>query len=242
MAKRWVPKKNTSFFLRKKGSTVHSEFFSQILFDFKKSISVPIELKVSERLLMPSSSPEFLLWWVIFKITAEFRFFSPFPWKRSMYNSFFTNLFDYNTLVSRSIFLKFSGKTPGAIFLPQFSFRMVIFSFRPEFRFCVCFPDLLKVARDSCDVTHSLKQAGIHTSHVHASKSCTRYSLQVSLHLVNQPAHTNVIMLYAVKCSLFVVGPFLCRTLHKSWSTGGENVTKLLGVPKRTRWHMNFFH
>ena len=57
----------------------------------------------------------------------------------------------------------------------------------------------------------------------------------------NQPAHTNVIMLYAVKCSLYVVGPFLCRTLHKSWSTGGENVTKLPGVPKRTRWHMNFF-
>ena len=56
-----------------------------------------------------------------------------------------------------------------------------------------------------------------------------------------QPAHTNVIMLYAVKCSLYVVGPFLCRTLHKSWSRGGENVTKLLGVPKRSRWHMNFF-
>ena len=51
----------------------------------------------------------------------------------------------------------------------------------------------------------------------------------------NQPAHTNAIMLYAVKCSLYVVGPFLCRILHKSWSTGGENVTKLLGVPKRTR-------
>ena len=47
----------------------------------------------------------------------------------------------------------------------------------------------------------------------------------------NQPAHTNVIMSYAVKCSLYVVGPFLCRTLHKSWSAGGENVTKLLGVP-----------
>ena len=51
----------------------------------------------------------------------------------------------------------------------------------------------------------------------------------------NQPAHTNAIMLYAVKCSLYVVGPFLCRILHKSWSTGGENVTKLLGAPKRTR-------
>ena len=41
-----------------------------------------------------------------------------------------------------------------------------------------------KVARDSCDVTHSLKQASIHTSHFHASKSFTKYSLQVSLHLV----------------------------------------------------------
>ena len=36
----------------------------------------------------------------------------------------------------------------------------------------------------------------------------------------NQPAHTNAIMLYAVKLSSYVVGPFLCRILHKSWSTG----------------------
>ena len=36
----------------------------------------------------------------------------------------------------------------------------------------------------------------------------------------NRPAHTNAIMLYAVKCSLYVVGPFLCRILHKRWSTG----------------------
>ena len=34
----------------------------------------------------------------------------------------------------------------------------------------------VKVAWDSCDVTHSLKQASIHTSHVHGSKSCTKYS------------------------------------------------------------------
>ena len=40
---------------------------------------------------------------------------------------------------------------------------------------CGCF--VFKVARDSCDVTHSLKQASIHTSHVHASKICTKYSL-----------------------------------------------------------------
>ena len=59
-----------------------------------------------------------------------------------------------------------------------------------------------------------VKQASIHTSHVHASKSCTKYSL----HLVQ--AHTDVRMLYAVKCSLYVVGPFLCRILHESWSTG----------------------
>ena len=43
------------------------------------------------------------------------------------------------------------------------------------------------MARDSCDVTHSLKHASIHPSHVHASKSCTKYSL----HLV--PAHTNAL-------------------------------------------------
>ena len=46
--------------------TVHSEIFSQTLFDFKKLISGSIELKFQERLLMPSSSPEFLLWWGYF--------------------------------------------------------------------------------------------------------------------------------------------------------------------------------
>ena len=35
----------------------------------------------------------------------------------------------------------------------------------------------IKVARDSCDVTHSLTQASLHTSHVHGSKSCKKYSL-----------------------------------------------------------------
>ena len=75
----------------------------------------------------------------------------------------------------------------------------------------------VKVARDSCDITHSLKQASIHTSHVHALKSCAKYSL----HLVQSTsAHTNAIMLCAVKSSLYVAGPFLCRILHKSWSTG----------------------
>ena len=69
----------------------------------------------------------------------------------------------------------------------------------------------LKVARDSCDVTHSLKQASIHTSHVHASRSCTKYThckSHCTVTSCNQPAHTNVIMLYAVKCSLYVVCPF----------------------------------
>ena len=36
-------------------------------------------------------APNFFFGGVIFKITAEFRFFSPFPWKHSIYNSFFTN-------------------------------------------------------------------------------------------------------------------------------------------------------
>ena len=40
----------------------------------------------------------------------------------------------------------------------------------------------VKVARDSGDITHSLKQASIHTSHVHASTSCAKY--EYSLHLV----------------------------------------------------------
>ena len=74
-----------------------------------------------------------------------------------------------------------------------------------------------KVARDSCDVTHSLTQASIHTSHVHASKSCTKYSL----HLVQSTSrHTNVIMLYAVKWSLYVVAQFLMQDTAKSWSSG----------------------
>ena len=54
----------------------------------------------------------------------------------------------------------------------------------------------LQVAQDSCDVTHSLTQASIHTNRVHTSKRCTKYSL----HLVPSTSrHTNVIMLYAVK-------------------------------------------
>ena len=52
---------------------------------------------------------------------------------------FSQTLHDYNTLVSPSIFLKSSGKTPGAIFLPEFALRVVIFSLRPEFRFLYTF-------------------------------------------------------------------------------------------------------
>ena len=46
--------------------TVHSEFFSQTLFDFKKSISGPIELKFSGKTLYAILQPEFLLWWGYF--------------------------------------------------------------------------------------------------------------------------------------------------------------------------------
>ena len=62
-----------------------------------------------------------------------------------------------------------------------------------------------QVTQDSCDVKHSLTEESIHTSHVHSPKSCTKYSL----HLVQSTSrHTNAIMLYAVKCSLYVVGQF----------------------------------
>ena len=46
---------------------------------------------------MPFSDLNLLFGIVILKIRAEFRYFSPFPWKRSMYNSLFTKsltLFD----------------------------------------------------------------------------------------------------------------------------------------------------
>ena len=73
-------------------TAVHSEIFSQTLFDFKKSISGPIELKFSGKtlyaILLPRTSS---LVGLFLKITGEFRLFSPFPWKCSIYNSFFTN-------------------------------------------------------------------------------------------------------------------------------------------------------
>ena len=114
-------------------------FFPNFCLILKNRFLVQLSSNFQERLFMPFSSPKFFFGGVIFKITAEFRFFSPFPWKRSIYNSFSQTSFDYNTLVSRSIFLKFSGKTPDAIFLPQFSFRVVIFSLKPEFRFLCTF-------------------------------------------------------------------------------------------------------
>ena len=80
-------------------STVHSEFFFQTLI-LKNGFLVRLSSNFQERLFMPSSSPNFFFGGVIFKITSEFRVFSPFPWKRSIYNSFFKTLFDYNTLVS----------------------------------------------------------------------------------------------------------------------------------------------
>ena len=54
------------------------------------------------------------------------------------------------------------------------------------------------VARDSCDVTHSLKQASIHTTHVHASKGCTKYSLHLvqstSTHKFHNAVRGNVLI------------------------------------------------
>ena len=66
---------------------------------------------------------------------------------------------------------------------------------------------IVKVARDSCDVTHILTQASIPTRYVHGSKSCTKYSLHF-VHVQSTSRHTYVIMLYAIKCSLYIVGQF----------------------------------
>ena len=84
-------------------------------------------------------APNFFFGRVIFKITAEFRFLVRFHGNVPYTTRFSETLFDYNTLVFCSIFLKFLGKTSDAIFLPQFSFRVVIFSLRPEFRFLCTF-------------------------------------------------------------------------------------------------------
>ena len=116
-------------------------FFPKLRLILKKSISglsdwAQIFRKDS---LCHPLAPNFSFGGVIFKIMAEFRFFSRFHGNVSKTTRFSQTLFDYNTLVSCSIFLKFSGKTPDAIFLPQFSFRVVIFSLRPEFRFLCTF-------------------------------------------------------------------------------------------------------
>ena len=66
-------------------------FFPKFCLILKNRFLVRLSSNFQERLFMPSSSPEFFFGGVIFKITAEFRFFSPFPWKRSIHNSFFTN-------------------------------------------------------------------------------------------------------------------------------------------------------
>ena len=72
--------------------TVHSENFSQTLFDFKKLISGPIELKFSGKTLYAILWPRISsLVGLFLKQRRNSGFFSPFPWKRSMYNSFFTN-------------------------------------------------------------------------------------------------------------------------------------------------------
>ena len=66
-------------------------FFPKICLILKNRFLVRLSSNFQERLFMPSSSPNFFFGGVIFKITAAIRFFSPFPWKRSIYNSFFTN-------------------------------------------------------------------------------------------------------------------------------------------------------
>ena len=68
---------------------------------------------------------------------------------------------------------------------------------------------LIKVAQDSCEVTHSLTHASIHTKYVQASKSCTEYSLQLGQ---STSRHANLIMLYGVKCSMYKMG---------QWGGGG---------------------
>ena len=89
------------------------------LFDLKNRFLVQLSSNFQERFLMPSSrlAPNFFFGGVICKITVKFRFLVRFRGKRT--TRFSQTLFDYNTLVSRSIFLKFSGKSPGAILLPQ---------------------------------------------------------------------------------------------------------------------------
>ena len=120
--------------------------FSQILFDFKNSISGPIELNFSGKTLYAILLPQISS---LVGLFLKYRrnssgFLVRFHGNVSYTTRFSQTLFDYNILVSCSIFPKFSGLTPEAIFLPQFSFRVVIFSLRPELRFCVRFPDLLK--------------------------------------------------------------------------------------------------
>ena len=86
-------------------------FFSQTLFKPFKKIGFSLDLSQIFRKDSWYHPLTLNLFFgvVIFKIRAEFRFFSSLPWERFLYNYFFTN----NTLVSRSICLKFSGKTPG---------------------------------------------------------------------------------------------------------------------------------
>ena len=54
-------------------------FFPKLRLILINRFLVRLSSNFQERLFMLSSSPEFLLWWGFFKITVEFRFFSPFP-------------------------------------------------------------------------------------------------------------------------------------------------------------------
>ena len=99
------------------------KFFSQTLFDFKKSISGPIELKFSGKTLYCHPlAPNFFFGGVIFKITAEFRFLVCFHGNVPYTTRFSQTLFDYNTLVSRSISSNFQEK-----FLMPSSYPNVLF-------------------------------------------------------------------------------------------------------------------
>ena len=100
--------------------------------------------------------------------------------------------------------VSFTSLSPLKAEIPKLSMQYSISSREaPEFFFIIdrnfanacisCFgahpgQGQLKVAWDSCDVTHSLTQLSIHTSHVHGSKSCTNDSLHVP-RAISQQTH-----------------------------------------------------
>ena len=61
-------------------------------------------------------APNFFFGVVMFKITAEFRFFSPFPWKRSIYNSFFHKLC---LIITHWFLVRFSSNFQEKLLMPS---------------------------------------------------------------------------------------------------------------------------